>query len=56
MIVIDFEIVKDGNVFRDAIVLPEDHGLTDKKIEAIKEARYALWLDAINAPQEEVTE
>lgn len=56
MVSIDFEIVRDGNVFRDAIVLPDDHGLTDKQIEAIKESRYALWLDAINTPAEEQTE
>ena len=43
MISIPFEI--EG--FRDAIVLPDDHTLTDADIEAIKEQRYAAWLVAI---------
>ena len=53
MVSIPFEI--EG--FRDAIVLPDDHTLTDADIEAIKEQRYAAWLVAI-APAEdsEVTE
>ena len=56
MVSIDFEIVRDGNVFKDAIVLPDDHGLTDEQIDAMKEARYAAWIEVINTPVEEQTE
>jgi hypothetical protein len=53
---IDFEFEKDGVVFRDAIHLPDDHGLSDAEIEAIKQARYANWLEAIKPAEEEPQE
>lgn len=56
MVSIDFDIVRDGNVFKDAIVLPDDNGLTDEQINAIKEDRYTAWLEVINTPVEEQTE
>lgn len=56
MIKIDFEI----KGFRDALHLPENHGLTNAQIEAMKQARYDKWEAfiknppaATNAPVEE---
>ncbi len=50
MVKIDFEIVRDGNVYRDALHLPDDHTLTDSEIDALKEERYANWLYIVNNP------
>lgn len=46
MIDIDFEIIKDGHVFRDSIYLPIGHGYTEDQIEAMKQARFKEWLKA----------
>lgn len=54
MISIYFEITKDGYTFKDAIVLPENHGLSDEQIEAMKQARFDAWYTLITTPQEEV--
>ncbi len=56
MIVIDFEISKDKHTLKDAIHLPENHGLTDEQIEAIKQKRFDDWYAIVTAPQEEQTE
>jgi len=55
MIKIDFEINRDGNTFRDAIVLEDNHNLTEEQIEEIKEKRFQDYLIAIQ-PQEEQEE
>ena len=55
MIKIDFEINRDGNTFRDAIVLENNHNLTEEQIEEIKEKRFQDYLIAIQ-PQEEEQE
>lgn len=46
MIKIDFTI----NGFTDALHLADDHGLSDAKIEAMKQARYDKWRDFIDNP------
>jgi hypothetical protein len=56
MIKIDFEVSKDGLVFRDAIHLPDDHGMSDAEIEAMKQARYNKWRDFIDNPPAVVDE
>jgi len=56
VIKIDFTIEKDGLTFADAIVLPDDHGLTDAQIEAMKQARYDKWRDFIDNPPPVVDE
>ena len=38
-----------GN-FCDALHLPDDHGLTDDEIEAMKQERFNNWLAVVNAP------
>ena len=57
MITINFEINKDGHSFKDAIVLPENHGLTDVQIEEMKQKRFDDWYAIVTAPQpEEIVE
>lgn len=51
---IDFEMTKDGLVFRDAIVLPDDHKYTSEEIEAMKKTRFDNWCAAIATPAEEI--
>ena len=50
---IDFEVETQYGVFKDAIVLPNDHGLSDAEIQAIKDSRVANWIEVIEAPPEE---
>lgn len=50
MIKIDFEFDSQYGVFRDALHLPEEHGLTDAEIEAMKQQRLDNWLAIVNAP------
>jgi hypothetical protein len=58
MIEIKFTIDKfDGAyVFSDTLYLPDDHGLTDAEIEAIKQARYNKWYDFVTNPPPVVDE
>ena len=56
MITIQFEISQDSHTLKDAIVLPENHGLSDEQIEAIKQKRFDDWYAIVTAPQEEVAE
>jgi hypothetical protein len=56
MIKIDFEINRDGNTFRDAIVLEDNHNLTNEEIEEIKEKRFQDYLIAIQPQEEEISE
>lgn len=51
--VIEFEIEKDGLVFRDTLVLPDDQKITKKQIEAMKQARFDAWYAIVTAPSEE---
>ena len=58
MIKIDFEKTSaDGlMVYRDALYLPEDHSFTDEEIEAMKQARFDRWYDAVTKPPVAVEE
>ena len=51
--VVEFEVEKDGLVFRDALVLPDDHGLTTSQLAAMKQARFDAWYAVVTAPSEE---
>ena len=53
MITIQFEMTQDDKVFRDAIVLPDDHGMLDAEIEAMKQARFDAWYAVVTAPSPE---
>ena len=50
MIKIDFELESPHGVFRDALHLPDDHGLSDAEIEAMKQQRYDNWWAVVNNP------
>ena len=54
MIKIEFEIVKDGMTFRDAIVLPVGHGYTDTQLEELKQKRFNDWYEIVS--QQELEE
>jgi adenine/guanine phosphoribosyltransferase-like PRPP-binding protein len=57
MIKIEFEVTQNGYSFKDAIVLPENHNLTDTQIEEMKQKRFDDWYAIVTAPQpEEVIE
>jgi hypothetical protein len=55
MVKIDFEFDSSFGVFRDALWLPEDHGMTDAEIEAMKQQRFDNWLTIVNSPPAEDT-
>ena len=57
MVKIDFEFDSPYGVFRDALHLPDDHGMTEDEIQAMKQQRLDNWLAIVNAPPvEEVAE
>jgi hypothetical protein len=44
-----FEYTTQYGTFRDALYLPEDHGLSDTDINALKKERLNNWLALIEA-------
>ena len=44
MIKIDFEFDSQYGVFRDALHLPDDHGLNHEEIQALKQQRFDKWM------------
>lgn len=48
-----FEDENYNVLFKDALVLPDDHGLTEPQIEAMKKARFDAWHAVVTAPSEE---
>lgn len=53
MIKIEFEFQTNYGVFRDALYLHEDHGMTDEQIEAMKVQRRDNWIAIVSAPNNE---
>ena len=53
MIKIDFEFQTEHGLFRDALHLPDDHGLSPEQIEAMKIERRDNWLAIVTAPPAE---
>jgi hypothetical protein len=51
--VINFEITQDGYTLKDAIVLPDNHNLTEADIESMKQKRFDDWYAIVTAPQPE---
>ncbi len=47
---IDFEFDSKYGVFRDAIYLPENHGLEESDIEQMKKDRFNSWCNSIENP------
>ena len=56
MIKIKFEISKDDYTLKDAIVLDDNHTLTDEQSEAMKQKRFDNWYAIVTAPSEEIVE
>lgn len=44
MVSIEFEFETQYGVFRDALVLPDDHGSSEKDLSAMKQQRLDSWL------------
>ena len=53
---IDFEITKNGYTYRDALHLPDDHGLSEAEITAMQEARFDAWYEVLTNPPEPAPE
>lgn len=47
---IDFEFDTEHGKFRDALHLPDNHGLSDAEIEAMKVQRRDNWIAVVTAP------
>jgi hypothetical protein len=54
MIKVDFEFDSQYGVFRDALHLPDDHGMTEAEIQAMKQQRFDNWIAIVNAPPVEL--
>jgi len=50
MVSIEFEFETQYSVFRDVLVLPDDHGLSDAELESMKQQRLDNWIAVITAP------
>ena len=50
---IDFEFQTPHGKFADALHLPDDHGLSDAEIQAMKEQRRDNWIAVVTAPSVE---
>ena len=48
---IDFSFPSELGTFNDALHLPDDHGLTDEEIEAMKKARFDAWFLYATTPR-----
>ena len=55
MIKVDFEFQTPHGVFRDALHLPYDHGMTDEQIDAMKTQRVDNWIAVVTALSAEET-
>ena len=52
---ITFEIFSTYGMYRDALHLPDDHGLSDDELTAMKQARFDNWIANIEAASQIVT-
>ena len=50
---IDFFFDTPHGRFADALHLPDDHGLSEADIDAMKQERVNNWIAAVTAPQPE---
>ena len=53
---IDFEFQTPHGLFRDALHLADDHGLTDEQIKDMKAERRDAWVAVVTAPAVEEPE
>jgi len=52
---IDFEFTTKYGKFRDALHLPDDHGLSQEQIASMQQERLDNWLFAVENPPEPET-
>ena len=51
MIKIDFEKIHPVyGSYKDAIILPDDHGLSDAEIQAMQDQRFNSWVNYVENP------
>lgn len=50
MVTIDFQFDTPYGTFSDALVLPDDHGLSDAELEAMKQQRLDNWITFVLNP------
>ena len=55
MVTIDFSFHSQYGTFADALVLEDDHGLTQEEINAMQRQRFDNWVAIITAPPTEET-
>ena len=53
MVSIEFEFETQYGTFRDALVLPNDHGLSDAELDLMKQQRLDNWIAVVTAPPTE---
>jgi hypothetical protein len=53
MVSIEFEFETSYGTFRDALVLPDDHGFSDAQLDAMKQQRLDNWIAVVTAPPTE---
>jgi hypothetical protein len=56
MVKIEFKFDSEFGVFRDAIVLPDNHGMSDAQIDSMKQQRFDAWLETVRLSDEEISE
>jgi len=50
MIKIDFERETKYGVYRDALTLPENHGMSQAQLEAMMQQRVDNWINVVENP------
>jgi hypothetical protein len=50
VVTIEFEFDTPHGLFRDALHLPDDHGLSDAEIDAMKQQRVDNWVAFVTSP------
>lgn len=48
---IEFEFTTQRGVYRDALYLPENHGLSEEELNVMKQERLDNWLYVIENPE-----
>lgn len=53
MVKIDFEFQTAFGLYRDALYLPEGHGMSDAELGVLKQQRVDNWVAVVSAPPAE---
>lgn len=51
--IIKFDITQHGQTLRDALILPDDHELSETELARIQQERFDAWYAVITAASEE---